>query len=108
MIATAAVCNGHCCTRPKVCTVVPLHGKKKDGGCTCGDPDCRQLGRHPRTKHGVEDATTERSLIEKRWAEWPHARIGVALGTPSRVLALSSKERPERKACASCSSATKR
>ena len=62
--------------------------QEKDGCCTCGAPDCRQLGRHPRTKHGVDDATTERSLIEKRWAEWPHARIGVALGTPSRVLAL--------------------
>jgi ParB-like chromosome segregation protein Spo0J len=67
--------------------IIPLHGTK-DGKCTCGVPDCRQPGRHPRTKHGVEDATTERSLIEKRWAEWPQARAGVALGTPSRVLAL--------------------
>ena len=69
--------------------VVPLHGKREDGCCTCGAPDCPQLGRHPRTKIAVEGATTERSLIEKRWAEWPHARIGVALGTPSRVLALT-------------------
>jgi hypothetical protein len=67
--------------------VVPLHGTK-DGKCTCGVPDCRQPGRHPRTKHGVDDATTERSLIEKRWAEWPKAKAGVAAGTPSRVLAL--------------------
>jgi hypothetical protein len=67
--------------------VVPLHGIR-DGKCTCDALNCRQPGRHPRTKHGVEDATTERSLIEKHWAQWPHARIGIALGTPSRVLAL--------------------
>src|SRR5207249_172019 len=67
--------------------VVPLHGTT-DGKCTCDAPDCPQPGRHPRTKHGVADATTERSLIEKRWAEWPHARVGVAVGRPSRVLAL--------------------
>jgi hypothetical protein len=71
--------------------VVPLHGTR-DGKCTCGDPDCRQLGRHPRTKHGAEDATTVHSLIEKRWAKWPQAKAGVAVGTPSRVLALVIEE----------------
>jgi hypothetical protein len=71
--------------------VVPLHGTG-DGKCTCSDPDCRQLGRHPRTKHGAEDATTVHSLIEKRWAKWPQAKAGVAVGTPSRVLALVIEE----------------
>jgi ParB/RepB/Spo0J family partition protein len=71
--------------------VVPLHGKKKNGSCTCGAADCRLPGRHPRGKLSLEDAGTERLLIEKRWAEWPLARIGVALGTPSRVLALVIK-----------------
>jgi hypothetical protein len=71
--------------------VVPLHGTR-DGKCSCSDPDCRQLGRHPRTKHGAEDATTVRSLIEKRWAKWPQAKAGVAVGTPSRVLVLVIEE----------------
>ena len=67
--------------------VVPLHGTK-NGRCTCGDADCRRPGRHPRPRHGLDDATTERPLIEEYWQEWPRARIGVALGTPSRLLAL--------------------
>jgi hypothetical protein len=38
--------------------VVPLHGSK-DGRCTCGKPDCRRPGAHPRTENDVFDATTE-------------------------------------------------
>jgi ParB/RepB/Spo0J family partition protein len=65
--------------------IVALHGCK-DRKCSCGAPNCRQPGRHPRTS--IEHATTQRSLIERQWGEWPQARAGVALGTPSRVLAL--------------------
>ena|ERR1700738_2459838 len=67
--------------------VVPLHGTR-DGKCTCGDPDCRQLGSDPRTKRGAEDATTVHSLIKERWAKWPQAKAGVAgprKPQPSRV-----------------------
>ena len=33
--------------------VVPLHGIK-DGACTCGNPECRQRGSHPRSKGGLQ------------------------------------------------------
>jgi len=59
--------------------VVSLHGTL-NGRCTCGDEKCDQLGRHPRTKHGVANATADRSVIEQMWARWPRAKIGIALG----------------------------
>ena len=67
--------------------VVPLHGIE-GGQCTCGISDCRQPGRHPRTSAGIQDATTDSDKIESYWAEWPKARIGVAVGNKSRVLAV--------------------
>ena len=39
--------------------VVPLHSKAMSGVCTCGNADCDKPGMHPRTEHGVGDATTD-------------------------------------------------
>jgi hypothetical protein len=71
--------------------VVPLHGKKKDGGCTCGDPACAEPGMHPRTKNGIQDATTDVGLIEKRWTKWPKAKIGIATGADVGIVAVVAK-----------------
>lgn len=68
--------------------VVPLHGTV-NGRCNCGDEKCDQPGRHPRTKHGVTDATADRGVIEKMWAKWPRAEIGIALGGPAKLLAVA-------------------
>jgi ParB-like chromosome segregation protein Spo0J len=57
--------------------VVPIHGSK-GGRCTCGDADCKQLGRHPRTEQGIEDATTDHETIGGWWNQWPSAKIGIA------------------------------
>jgi hypothetical protein len=70
--------------------VVPLHGVK-DGLCTCGKEHCEQPGRHPRTKNGLKDATTDPEKIKQMWARWPKAKAGIALGPTSRVLALVSE-----------------
>ena len=67
--------------------VVPLHGLK-DGRCTCGNADCCQPGMHPRTKHGLADATTDLALIEKRWTKWSKAKIGIVFGGSSKLLGL--------------------
>ena len=71
--------------------VVPLHGKKKDGGCTCSDPACAEPGMHPRTKNGIQDATTDAGLIEKRWTKWPKAKIGTATGADVGIVAVIAK-----------------
>jgi hypothetical protein len=67
--------------------VVPLHGLK-DGRCTCGEKNCARPGKHPRTEHGVEDATTDPSKIEELWAPCPKAKIAIATGA-SNVIAVS-------------------
>lgn len=67
--------------------VIPLHGRK-EGSCTCGDPDCTKPGRHPRTKNGLSDATADPDKIERLWAKWPSAKIGMLMGGPSKLVAL--------------------
>lgn len=58
--------------------VIPLHGILDDGACTCGVARCHSPGKHPRTKNGLKDATTDEATIEKWWADtrWPDASIG--------------------------------
>jgi hypothetical protein len=67
--------------------VVPLHGIK-DGNCTFGDDYCDRSGKHPRTKRGIKDATTDPAEIERLWAKRPKAKIGIVMGGPSRLAAL--------------------
>jgi putative DNA primase/helicase len=47
--------------------VLPCHSVRPDGSCTCGK-DCAAAGKHPRTLHGVKDATTDPATIQ-RWSE---------------------------------------
>lgn len=59
--------------------VLPLHnpiGK----ACSCGNPDCDRVGKHPRTKRGVLDASTDEQVIRSWWFSWPDANIGLACG----------------------------
>src|SRR3984893_1996037 len=67
--------------------VVPLHGLK-DGLCTCGNADCCQPGMHPRTKNGVEGATTDLAQIEKRWTKWSKTKIAIVCGGRGKLLGL--------------------
>jgi hypothetical protein len=52
-------------------------------GCSCRDPDCGQVGKHPLgslVPHGVKDATCNRARILAWWARHPQANIGLACG----------------------------
>ena len=69
------------------CAVMPLHSTKH-GGCSCGKDSCSSPGKHPRTPHGVKDATTEETTIRKWWTQWRHANIGIATGEGSGLLVL--------------------
>jgi putative DNA primase/helicase len=59
--------------------VLPLHWPK-DGACSCGDPACSTPGKHPLTRHGKDDATTNPEIIKGWWARWPAANIGLRMG----------------------------
>ena len=66
--------------------VHPLHGIRDDGICTCGDASCRGPGKHPLTKHGWHDATTDINQIRRWWKRWPWANIGIATGPSGLVV----------------------
>jgi hypothetical protein len=59
------------------------------GGCSCRDPDCGQVGKHPLgslVPHGVNDATTNRARVLAWWTRHPQANIGLATGHAFDVL----------------------
>jgi hypothetical protein len=63
--------------------VFPLH-TVRDGKCSCGNAKCgRRSGKHPRTAHGLTDATTDPETIRSWWAKWPDANIGIPTGAAS-------------------------
>jgi hypothetical protein len=66
--------------------VFPVHCIERSGGCTCFRTDCGSVGKHPKTKHGVLDATTDIPAIEKWWTQWPDANVGLATGDGFFVL----------------------
>ncbi|MCF7548914.1 bifunctional DNA primase/polymerase [Pseudonocardia sp. WMMC193] len=56
--------------------VLPLHGIR-NGVCTCGWRDCHSPGKHPRTAHGKDDATTDLGTIAEWLAAYPDGNWGV-------------------------------
>ena len=67
--------------------VLPLHAPLPHG-CSCGSLDCGSPGKHPRTRRGLHDATTDPTTIRGWWGRWPHANLGVATGDASGLLVL--------------------
>jgi hypothetical protein len=65
--------------------VFPVHGIK-NGVCTCGKATCASPGKHPRTKNGLKDATTDEAAI-RRWFEGKNnINIGIATGAISGLV----------------------
>ncbi len=60
--------------------VFPLHTPDGQGGCSCGNPQCDDQGKHPRTRNGFKDATTDEATIRSWWTKWPNANVGIATG----------------------------
>jgi Bifunctional DNA primase/polymerase, N-terminal len=64
-------------------------------GCSCRDPGCGQVGKHPLgsvVPHGVRDATTNRARVLAWWTRHPQANIGLATGHRFDVLDLDGPE----------------
>jgi hypothetical protein len=74
--------------------VLPLHhpiqagGRRQPGGvgCSCGDPGCGPVGKHPRTRNGLHDATADPNQLARWWQRWPQANIGLVTGELADVL----------------------
>jgi putative DNA primase/helicase len=68
--------------------VVPMYPVQADCcGCSKGK-NCTRPGKHPMTKHGVKDATTDPDQIKAWWTDWPKANIGIAPGGNAGILVL--------------------
>jgi hypothetical protein len=66
--------------------VLPLHTVHASSGCSCRDRDCGSPGKHPRTRRGLLNATTDPDQVRQWWSRWPTANIGVATGTAAGLL----------------------
>src|SRR5688500_2891547 len=56
--------------------------RKKNPDYNCG----KNAGKHPRTKGGVLDATTDSDQINQWWTQWPQANIGVNCGASGLIV----------------------
>jgi len=64
--------------------VLPLHSLV-DSRCDCRRT-CASPAKHPRTLHGVKDATTDLDKIARWWGMWPQAGVGIATGAVSGIV----------------------
>jgi Bifunctional DNA primase/polymerase, N-terminal/AAA domain len=48
--------------------------------CSCRQAECKSIGKHPRNKQGLTEATTDLERVGEWWSMWPDANIGVATG----------------------------
>jgi Bifunctional DNA primase/polymerase, N-terminal/Primase C terminal 1 (PriCT-1) len=67
--------------------IFPLH-TPTNGHCTCGKPDCKNIGKHPRTPQGLKDASTDEAMVRHWWTRWPQANLGGLTGATSGVIVL--------------------
>ncbi len=67
--------------------VHPLHHPVGDE-CSCGNPRCGRIGKHPVLRGWKDQATADPSVIEKMWDEFPNANIGVCTGAGSDIFVL--------------------
>ena len=59
--------------------VLPCH-HPVNGCCSCGDPHCASPAKHPRTRHGLRDASVEVDRIGQWWSIWPDANLAIRTG----------------------------
>lgn len=51
--------------------IFPCHSVDSiDGICTCGKPDCKDIGKHPLCLNGVKDATRNPDIIRGWFGEF--------------------------------------
>ena len=69
--------------------VIPVHGVREDGACTCGRPACHTPGKHP-IMAGTFDkyASIDPTIVAQWWSTWPDANIGVVCGERSKLWVL--------------------
>jgi hypothetical protein len=72
--------------------VFPLH-HPNGNVCSCNNPQCSSVGKHPLTKNGFKDATTDEKTVRSWYQEWPKAGVGIATGWQSNIVVLDEDPR---------------
>lgn len=67
--------------------VLPVHTPLPQG-CSCGQDCGRSAGKHPRTLHGLKEASRSPDRIWTWWRRWPDANIGIRTGQESGLVVL--------------------
>lgn len=71
--------------------VIPLHTINQKGYCTCSmGKDCESPGKHPKTKNGLKDASTDTEQIKKWWPKESvlPSNIGIVTGGESGLVVI--------------------
>jgi putative DNA primase/helicase len=63
--------------------VFPCHFVTTKKTCSCGNDQCTNIGKHPTTFRGLNDATTDVAQIRKWWTLSPFANVAIATGSKS-------------------------
>lgn len=80
--------------------VIPLHwpvtvGAKAGRGrarCSCRSGSCEAQGKHPRTQHGLKDASCDPAVIRQWWTQWPRANLGLVTGSSFDALDIDGSD----------------
>jgi len=59
--------------------IFPVH-YPVDGFCSCGGTANCERCKHPMTKHGFLDASSDLTQVKEWWTRWPDANIGCRMG----------------------------
>lgn len=60
--------------------VLPCHTPDANGVCDCPRREaCPSPGKDPRTRNGLDDASTDEATIRRWWGMWPHANLAIHL-----------------------------
>jgi len=65
--------------------VLPCHSPAGTG-CSCGRAKCSSPGKHPRTRRGLHDASSDPGTVADWWRRWPDANVGVRTGAVSGLV----------------------
>lgn len=73
--------------------VFPTHTRADEGRCSCKKDDCGSPAKHPLTRRGLLDASTDAQTITGWWQRWPWANLGMPTGKPSGIVVLDCDPR---------------
>lgn len=69
--------------------VIPLHSPGVGpSNCDCRKACGKNAAKHPRTAHGLLDASTDLTIVTRWWEMWPSANIGIVTGAVSGLVVL--------------------